>query len=144
MRRSIKNLTYSGPGRTLRLGMLGMIVTALAAAFVQATSAQCIDHPYRKTAVKFGNETRFELTFYIDDDEKGVIVASGMVSNELEVSPGEHLFRARAVVAGKSFLVWVVNEVPEGQVCTWTITDPTTGSRSGQERLSDRDRSVTE
>jgi hypothetical protein len=34
------------------------------------------------------------------------------------------LLRARAIVRGESFWVWVINEVPQGHLCTWTITDP--------------------
>ena len=93
--------------------------------------------------MKFNNESRFELTFFLDDDEKGVVVASGAVSNEIEVRPGEHLFRARAVVMDKSFLVWTINEVPEGQVCTWTVTDPQRDAAVAK-KYWDRDWSVVE
>jgi hypothetical protein len=92
----------------------------------QAASAQCVDHPEKKTALKFSNETRYELTFFVDDDEKGIVVAPGSISDEVEVEPGEHFLRARADLKGGGVWVWVVNEVPHGQVCTWTIDNAST------------------
>ena len=97
---------------------------ALTVVFAQPTWAQCVEHPAKKTALKLDNQTRYDLTFFVDDDEKGVGVASRTMSAELEVEPGEHLLRARAVVKGESVWVWVINEVQAGQVCTWTIDDP--------------------
>lgn len=85
--------------------------------------AQCRDHPAGLTAVRFVNESSYELTFFIDDDDKGT-VAIGGASPEWEVYPGEHMLRAGAVIGDQALWVWVVNEVPRGQVCTWTITDP--------------------
>jgi hypothetical protein len=105
--------------------LIFVLVLGLIAMFVQAMSAQCVKDPEKRTALRFNNETSLELTFFVDDDEEGVGVASRAVSRDLEVEPGEHLLRARAVIRGESFFVWVVNEVPLGQVCTWTITDPT-------------------
>lgn len=96
--------------------------------FSRQLRAQCIDHAEGKTAVKFANESRYDLTFFIDDDEKGIVVLAGKVSKEFEIGPGEHLLRARAIVRGRSFWVWAENEFPKGQICTWTIDDPQAGA----------------
>jgi len=101
-----------------------LVTFFLAVGPAQKLIAQCVENNDKRTALKFSNESRFELTFFVDDDEDGVIVPSRAVSNEITVEPGEHLLRARAIVRGESFWVWVVNEVPQGQVCTWTVTDP--------------------
>ena len=74
--------------------------------------------------LKFNNETSFDLTFFIDEDEKGAVVASGSESIEFQVEPGEHLLRARASLSGETLWVWTVNEIPAGHVCRWTVTDP--------------------
>ena len=104
--------------------LLTAITIVLAVSVMPAVSAQCVHSSDAKSAVRFNNETRFELTFFIDDDEKGVVVAAHQESKALGVEPGEHLLRARAVVSGEIFWIWTVNEIPPGQVCTWTITDP--------------------
>lgn len=109
-----------------QLVVIGAGVIALTAVFAQTIPAQCVEHPEKKTALVFDNQTSFDLTFFVDEDEKGVSVASRTASNELEVEPGEHLLRARAVVKGQSVWVWIINEVPAGHLCTWTITDPST------------------
>ena len=110
---------------------LCVITMATAIVLADAVSAQCIDTPDKKTALKFNNESRFELTFFIDNDQQGIVVASGTVSIEVEVEAGQHLLRARAVVLGEGFWVWSVNEVPAGQVCTWTVTDPMAAEMGG-------------
>jgi hypothetical protein len=109
--------------RAIRVAAL-IALLVLTMGFPWSLFGQCADHPDKRTAVKFSNESSFELTFFVDEDEDGVIVPAGAVSGETEVPPGEHLLRAKAVVRGQSFFVWTINEVPEGQVCTWTITDP--------------------
>lgn len=108
----------------LRITLIGLAVFVLNASLFQTVSGQCVDHPDKKTALKFANESGYDLTFFVDDDEAGVVVASKTVSMEQEVGPGEHLLRARAIIRDAGFWVWVVNDVPEGQVCTWTIEDP--------------------
>ncbi len=109
--------------RMLRCAQAGMIALAFVACFGQTISAQCVDHPEKKTALVFNNESSYVLTFFIDDDEKTVL-QSREVSVEWEVEPGDHLLRARAIVRGKSFWVAIVNEVVKGQICTWTVADP--------------------
>ena len=112
---------------------------------VNETPAQCVDHPDKKTALKFNNESKFDLTFLIDDDEEGVLLPSKTVSEEINVEPGEHLLRATAIVGGERFWVWVVNEVPQGQICTWTVGDPPLegpGAIEGQSKTQFRGNSI--
>lgn len=106
-----------------------VFLTAILFGFSLGVNAQCEDHPEKKTAVRFSNESRFELTFFVDEDEQGVFVPPKSISREVSVEPGEHLLRARAVVRGEIFWVWSVNEVTQGQGCTWTIEDPPRQSR---------------
>lgn len=102
--------------------MIAGAVICLTICFGRA-HGQCRDHPAGSTAVRFVNESSYELTFFIDDDDKGTVVIGG-AGPEWEVYPGEHLFRAGAIIGDQALWVWVVNEVPRGQICTWTITDP--------------------
>ena len=91
--------------------------------FSSVIAAQCVAHPEQKTAVRFGNDTFYELTFFIDTDETGIEVPMKSTSPEQFVEAGRHMFRARAMVGERSIWVWVINDIPEGQVCTWTVTD---------------------
>ncbi len=109
--------------RILHILLIGLITTIFVVSCRQPVSGQCVDHPGKKTAIVFSNESSYALTFFIDDEEKA-FVRSRAVSGELNVEPGEHLLRARAIIRGKSFWVATVNDVPKAQVCTWTINDP--------------------
>lgn len=100
------------------------LALALVFALSQTGFSQCVDHPEKKTALKFINETRVELTFFVDEDEEGLIVPSRTVSDEIPVEAGEHMLRAKAMVRGEPVWIWTVNDVPTGQLCVWTITDP--------------------
>ena len=121
--------------------MLALAVICLSATFSGETYAQCADHPDKMAALKFRNESRFELTFFVDDDEDGVVVPpKGVSPREVRVEPGEHLLRARAIVRGESFWVWVVNEVPQGQICTWTVEDPPRGGAAVNNRKGKKDK----
>jgi hypothetical protein len=93
-----------------------------AAASARHTVAQCIQHPDGKTAVVLNNETAYELTFFIDDMDRGDVAVAAK-SPEIEIIPGEHLFGARATIQGQSFWVLVINGVTKGQLCTWTVLD---------------------
>ena len=104
------------------LGSILVVVMVLvcAASLSQQVYGQCVDHPAGRTALTFSNETSYDLTFFIDDDEKTTVLAKTS-SKEWEVRPGEHQLRARAVIADQTPWVWSVNKVLEGQICTWTI-----------------------
>ena len=104
--------------RILHILLIGLITTIFVVSCRQPVSGQCVDHPGKKTAIVFSNESSYALTFFIDDEEKA-FVRSRAVSGELNVEPGEHLLRARAIIRGKSFWVATVNDVPKAQVCTW-------------------------
>jgi hypothetical protein len=117
--------------RRIFIGLMAIVLTAV---YSTVLSAQCVDHPAGKTAVKFNNETSYELTFFIDEAEAGVTVPSKTSSAEQEVTPGEHLLRALGTVDGQFVWVWVVNDVPRGQVCTWTLLDPEAAQRGPIDR----------
>lgn len=120
----VSRLKDRSAGRKIAGTWIFLFAVFLTPFLVGNAHAQCVDHLDKKTALKFSNESRFKLTFFVDDDEKGVVVPSKAVSGEISVEPGEHLLSARAIVKGNSFWVWVVNDVPPGQICTWTIGDP--------------------
>jgi hypothetical protein len=106
--------------RNVLFVFLGALVVTLS---LQSAFGQCVEHPKGKTALIFSNESRHELTFFVDDELKTVL-ASGDKSEEFEVEPGEHLLRATAVLMGMNVSVQTVNPFPAGYVCTWTIENP--------------------
>jgi hypothetical protein len=108
--------------RPLQRTVLSGVAVTLMFAAVKSGIAQCVDHPQGKTAVILKNETKHDLVFRIDETEKGM-VPSKRSSREWEVMPGEHLLIAGAVIEGWAYWVWTENEVPKGQVCTWTVED---------------------
>lgn len=89
----------------------------------QLIHGQCVESPDGKTGVKFNNETSYELTFFVDEDEKVTLVPK-TASDVFPAEAGEHIFRARAMIGGVAFWVFMDNEVPEKQICTWTVEDP--------------------
>ena len=124
MRSVQKHVIDQATKRIFRHIVFCVIVIAAYPMLIQVASAQCLENPGKNTAIKFNNETSFDLTFFIDEDEKGAVVASGSESIEFQVEPGEHLLRARASLSGETLWVWTVNEIPAGHVCRWTVTDP--------------------
>jgi hypothetical protein len=102
----------------------GLSTVLLGLLLVSEAVPQCVRHPKNLTALRFSNESRADLIFYIDDDEEGIPIPSLYRSREFRVEPGEHLLKAKAVLQGMDVWVWTVNEVPRGQVCTWTVADP--------------------
>lgn len=101
--------------------MVGFVLALLIS--MQSVQAQCVKSSDGVTALKFSNESSYDLTFFIDHEEK-VTLAPKTVSAEFPVVPGEHILRARVSIAEVSMWVYAGNEVPEGHVCTWTIDDP--------------------
>jgi hypothetical protein len=99
----------------------------LAAIFILAlsamASAQCVQNPTGETAVGLQNDSSFYLTFYIDGVNKGG-VPPGDKSIDFVVSPGEHALRAEALISGEIVSATRTATIPEGYVCTWTVTDP--------------------
>jgi len=121
---SISKQTNLATRQSARIAVVCLMTFLFMAGLIQKLTAQCVEHQDKTTALKFSNESSFELTFFVDDDEEGILVQSWTISEEIGVKPGGHLLRARAIAGGKSFWVGVINKVPKGQVCTWTITDP--------------------
>ena len=108
----------------LRIFSLTLIFGVAFGAFLsQKTAAQCVDNPSGRTAVRLDNQTKYDLVFGIDDDDKG-IVPSRRQSPEWDVEPGIHLLIVGTVREGKAVWVWTNNEVPKGQLCTWIVEDP--------------------
>lgn len=91
--------------------------------FATGAWAQCVSHPRGRTALRFSNQSRHELAFFIDDSDE-IVLAPKATTPPLEVEPGEHMLRARAMIRGQAVWVWTVNEVPRGQICTWSVHDP--------------------
>jgi hypothetical protein len=102
-----------------------MIVASLIV-LTEPVSSQCVEHPDGKTAVILKNDTKHDVVFRIDDNDKGT-VPSKRSSREWEVTPGEHLLVAGAIIDRRMYWVWTENELPKGQVCTWTLFDPEMG-----------------
>ena len=132
----MKNRIGRGPWTIFRGPLL---ILAMAASMEFA--AQCVDDPSGRTAVILSNQTKYDLVFRIDDDEKG-IVPSRKESPEWQIEPGVHTLIAGAIIDSGSYWVWTENEVLKGQVCTWTIEDRKEGSNTekAQRRSDSSDR----
>jgi hypothetical protein len=109
--------------RSTHISVIVLFIVA-AIALVPHISAQCAAHPQGKTALIFNNQSSYELTFYIDDDNQGITLPAKHASGALDVDDGEHLLRAAAIIDSQELWVWAINDVPAGQVCTWTVEDP--------------------
>jgi len=103
------------------------LLTVITAVNSFAVFSQCTVHPNGKTALRFSNESRYELTFFVDDEQVGITVSPRQVTSEREILPGEHILKARAVLERQELWVWSWNEVPAGYLCVWTVEDPKTG-----------------
>lgn len=74
--------------------------------------------------VLFGSGAFFNLQAQcVDHPEGRMIFPPKTISPPLEVEPGVHLLRAMAIIDGRPEWVSVENEIPRGQVCTWTVED---------------------
>lgn len=111
--------------RTLQL----IVVLGLA---VIAANGQCVQHPNGNTAVRFHNDSSYEVSFFIDEGYS-VKLRPGVTSSEFGLSPGEHLLSALADINGMQSWVHVANEFPAGYVCTWHVTDPEGTARRPEE-----------
>src|SRR5688572_12806597 len=102
-----------------------IVVFAALTVFAALATAQCVDDDNEKTGIRFSNQSAYDLTFFVDEENTGVFVPSKEISTVREVNPGDHLLRARAEIVGMFVWIWDINEVPIGQICTWTVEDPT-------------------
>lgn len=143
----MRNSMNAGPmSKVTAPGVLVCAMFAVSFLGVESGVGQCLQHRELRTAAVFANETSYDLTFFIDHAETGIEVPSKTVSPEQPVEPGEHMFRARAMINGRAVWVWVINEVPRAYVCTWTITDPEDSIRinSNKDKEQQEQRNVKE
>lgn len=113
--------------------LLALILLLLA---VQTAAAQCVANPSGETSVGLRNASSYYLLFFIDGMRMDG-VPSGDRSIYFVVTPGEHVLRADAVINGETRSASRTGDVPEGYVCTWTVSDPP--DKSGAARKEFRD-----
>ena len=89
----------------------------------RVAAAQCIPNPTNETAVGLRNASSYYLTFYIDGVKMDG-VPPGDRSVDFNVTSGQHVLLAEAVIDGEIVSVSRAVQVPIGYVCTWTVTDP--------------------
>ena len=111
----------------LRRFLLRLTTAALACTLLliaaRAAAAQCVANPAGETAVGLKNASSHYLLFFIDELRMDG-VPPGDRSIYFIVSPGEHKLRAEAVIGGETVSASRAANIPEGYVCTWTVTDP--------------------
>ena len=111
----------------LRRFLLRLTTAALACILlliaVRAAAAQCVANPTGETAVGLKNGSSHYLLFFIDELRMDG-VPPGDRSIYFIVTPGEHTLRAEAVIGGETVSASRAANIPEGYVCTWTVTDP--------------------
>lgn len=108
---------------------------------MQSARAQCFENPTGETAVGLKNASSYFLTFYIDGVNKGG-VPSGDRSVDFLVSPGEHSLRADALIDGETVSASRSVTMAAGEVCTWTVTDPTTRQHSEASSMKESKSSI--
>lgn len=113
--------------------ILVLVSVGILFAASSAASAQCYQNPTGETAVGLQNASSYYLTFYIDGVSKGGVPA-GDRSVDFVVTPGEHTLRAEAIIVGETVSAERTAIIPEGYVCTWTVTDPPSAKAASKER----------
>jgi hypothetical protein len=121
------------------LAALLFVILLLAAA--EVASAQCVQNPTGETAVGLKNESSYYLLFFIDEARMDG-VPSGDRSIYFVVSPGEHALRAEAVIGTDTVNAYRKADIPEGYVCTWTVTDPPPSATAARKGFQDSLRRV--
>jgi hypothetical protein len=112
------------PGKLFSRSLFRIFLAALFLLAVSVVaSAQCFQNPTGETAVGLQNASSFYLTFYIDGVNKGGVPPNDK-STDFVVTPGIHALRAEALISGEIVSVNRTAIIPEGYVCTWTVTDP--------------------
>jgi hypothetical protein len=132
----VANNEYRKLVAVFRIMLAALFLLALSA----VASAQCVQNPTGETAVGLQNASSYYLIFYIDGVNKGG-VPPGDKSVDFVIKPGEHTFRADARIGGETVSAQRTATIPEGYVCTWTVTDPPPASSVNKER-SDEGRSA--
>ncbi len=117
--------------------LLWLLTALLALVFViavaRAAAAQCVANPTGETAVGLKNASSYYLLFFIDGMRMDG-VPSGDRSIYFIVEPGEHVLRAEAVINGETRSAIRTRKIPEGYVCTWTVTDPPDKTTGGAQK----------
>lgn len=114
---------YDRTQRILLWLLAALMACALILSAAQAAAAQCVANPSGETAVGLRNASSHYLLFFIDGLRMDG-VPPGDRSIYFVVEPGEHVLRAEAVINGETRSAIRTGEVPEGSLCTWTVTDP--------------------
>jgi hypothetical protein len=118
--------------RFLRRPLTTILACVLLIVAVQTTAAQCLPNPTGETAVGLRNASSYYLLFFIDEMRMDG-VPQGDQSIYFVVAPGEHRLRAEAVIGGETVSASRTSNIPEGYVCTWTVTDPP-GKAGGEQK----------
>lgn len=134
--RSQSVLSRRAARRFLPLRLTAILTGLLLLVAVQTAAAQCVLNPTGETAVGLRNASSYYLLFYIDEMRMDG-VPQGDQSIYFVVAPGEHTLRAEAVIGGETVSASRTSNIPEGYVCTWTVTDPPDKARGGQKGFRD-------
>ena len=119
-----------------RLIFWTILAIILLLASYNVASAQCVANPTGETAVGLQNASSYYLTFYIDGVRRDG-VPPGDKSVDFMVAPGEHTLRADAVINDQTVSASRTANIPEGYVCTWTVTDSADTSSKARRELQD-------
>ncbi|HZT60807.1 MAG TPA: hypothetical protein VFA21_19545 [Pyrinomonadaceae bacterium] len=116
--------------------LTALLVFILLLAAAEVASAQCFVSPTGESAVGLRNESSYYLLFFIDEERMDG-VPSGDRSIYFVVSPGEHTLRAEAVINTETVNAYRKAVIPEGYVCTWTVTDPPPSAGAARKGFQD-------
>jgi|ERR1043165_3053075 hypothetical protein len=122
--------------RALLWLLLAVLACVLLLAAAEVASAQCVQNPTGETAVGLQNQSSYYLLFFIDGVRMDG-VPSGDRSIYFVVEAGEHVLRAEAVINGETVSAIRKADIPEGKVCTWTVTDPPSKAGESQKEFQD-------
>jgi hypothetical protein len=122
--------------RALLWLLMAVLACVLLLAAAEVASAQCVQNPTGETAVGLQNQSSYYLLFFIDGVRMDG-VPSGDRSVFFVVDAGEHVLRAEAVINGETVSAIRKADIPEGNVCTWTVTDPPSKAGSPLKEFQD-------
>ena len=129
------NFTLSRQAARRRL-LTTVVTCILLIVAAQTAAAQCVPNPTGETAVGLRNASSYYLLFFIDGIRMDGVPA-GERSIDFPVTPGDHTLRADANVGGETVSAYRMGVIPEGEVCTWTVTDPSGNAGAGQKGFRD-------
>jgi hypothetical protein len=114
---------YDHTRRILLWLLTALMAGALILFMARAAAAQCVANPTGETAVGLKNGSSHYLLFFVDGFRMDG-VPPGDRSAYFVVEAGEHVLRAESVINGETRSAIRTGDVPEGDVCMWTVTDP--------------------